>query len=64
MIVAGIVAVLLLCFGLYAYRNMHPEVDRYRADALAAGYVEQDATIQDSSVIHYAEGRTMALRCC
>ena len=56
MIAAGIVVVLLLCFGLYAYRNMHPAVDRYRADALAAGYVEQDVTMQDGSVIHYAEG--------
>ena len=56
MILLGILACIAVCIGVYAYRNLHPAVDGYRANAFAAGYVEQDATMQDGSVIHYAEG--------
>ncbi len=54
-IAAGIVAVVAILFGLYAYKNLHPVSARYREIALQAGYVEKDASLPDGSVIHYGE---------
>ena len=51
-----ILAAIAILFGVYAWKNMHPVAMRYREDALAAGYVEKDATLPDGSVIHYGEG--------
>lgn len=54
--VALLVIVLWVVLGRYFYGNLHPVDDRYREEALQAGFTEKQAAMRDGSIINYGEG--------